>query len=680
MMTTAWIYLTTIALLLFQPASADEFQRLRIVYGSPSWNLNSLAIDSAFLFLRNKQTGQVIKVVLEETAPDSSRFVGDFSLQLQQAKDLSLYEAYIPPQDVRGSEEAVKKFNQLLSQQKVEKKPMAIRDLRGRNTLELFDTTDQAERAEKAYTQERLAANTKPNDKQKLMEDLEKGEQQRKVEKENAQREADRIRAEQIERQKIIGRKQQLEKLTEAQKNLQLEQAKKLAEMGMADYQSGRFSTAEEKFKKSVELDPNNTSFYYQYAVALYKNNKADQALVIFQIAKVDPGLENEKKYYMALCHYKLKEISSAEPLFDQVGKSEDKILAPSATFYRGSIFFEQEKFPEAKTSFEHVIDISEDPQLDRRAEEMIEQIIQAQQFKELQAKRWSVSASVGTMYDSNVLLAPDNQTSQGTTLQQGDTRYLLAGSVENRAIVKKDYEWVPKFSTYYLYSSKTAVSSADPFLLTLYFPLNIKSIFLNKSSQWQVGPGYEILYMDADSSGTRENILNSTYANGKQSLVVRNDWISSHELEVRQDKSLLTDSVGVNDYSAMKYSAKITEIIFLNPARSEMIMPTMSYAANIAKGDNRYYRRFDIGTSYVQPSKYLGSWISSLGFYQLHYSRAVPTRTDTNFSFSTGFSKPWLNLNWGLTATYSTNTSDSSSNQYSKYSVLGTVSWNNAF
>ena len=683
MTTIAWIYRLALPLLLLQQtarAQENQTQRVKIVYGSSSWNVNSAAVDSAFLFLRNKQSGQVIKVVLEETQPDSSSFIGDFSVQ---GKDLNQYEVFIPPQNIRSSDEAVKKFNQLLSQQQVEKKPTALRDGRARMSLEVFDTAEQAERAEKLYAQEKEASGKKkpkldPN--QQLMADVEKSDEQKKQEKESAQREADRIRAEQIEKQKIIARQQQMDKLTEAQRNLQLEQAKKLAELGMKDYQNGRFSSAEEKFRKSAELDPKNSSFHYQYAVSLYKNNKPDQALVMFQVSQVDVNLENEKKYYMALCHYRLKEVKSADPLFVEVANAGDKILSPSALFYRGYLLYEQEKFAEAKGSFEKVIDTSEDPQLDKRAEEMIEQIIQAQQFKELQSKRWNLGLGLGSMYDSNVLLAPDNQTSQGTALQQGDLRWLLTASLEHRAVVEKNWEWAPKFSTFYMYSTKTAVSSADPFLATLFLPVNFKTLFLNKHSQWQVGPGYETLFMDADSSGNRENILNSLYVSGKQMLVVRPDWISTHELEVRQDKSLLSSSTGDNDYDAMKYLARATETFFMNPARSEMIMPTLAYSANIAKGDNRYYRKFEFGTSYVQPSKWLGSWISTLGFYQLHYSRSNPTRTDTNLSFSTGFSKPWLNLNWGLTANYSSNTSDSASNHYSKYTILGIVSWNNAF
>lgn len=664
-------------------AYAQDYQRLKIVYGSPSWNTDSKRVDSAFLFLRNKQTGQVIKVVLEESDPDSSRFIGDFSLQMKQSKDLSQYEAYIPPQSMRSSEEAAKKFNLLLSQNQVEKKPIAIREKSNRISFEVFDTQDQATRAEKAYAQEKETAdqsNITARDSENETNGPEKTEFQLKSEKDAAEREANRIRIEQIEKQKIIGRQQQLQKLTEAQKNVQLEQAKKLADLAMKDYQSGRFSIAEVKFKKSAELDPNNSSFYYQYGVTLYKNNKADQALVVFGISKVDPALENEKKYYMALCHYKLKETSSAEPLFLEVSNSDDKILAPSARFYHGYLLFEQEKFDGAKNSFETVIDTSDDPQLAKRAEEMLEQILQAQQFKVQQSKRWNLTLALGSMYDSNVLLAQDNQTSQGTALKISDYRFLLAASIENRAVITKSYEWAPRFSTFYLYSLKSAAAIADPLVATLYLPLNWKSIFLDKNSQWQIGPGYETLFMDANASGQRENIMNSLYVNGKQNLFIRDNWISAHELEVRQDKSLLAGSENENNYDAMKYTLRVTESLMMNPARTELMIPTISYTANDAKGSNRYYTKFEIGSAYIRPVKYFGSWISSLTFYQLRYSKAQPTRMDSNMAIATGFNRPWIGANWGLTATYSSNTSDSEANQYSKFTVLGIVSWNNAF
>lgn len=677
MMTTAWISLLISGILFFQPqASAQSFQRLKIVYGSPSWNTQNKRADSAFIFLRNKQTGQVVKVVLEESDPDSSNFVGDFSLQLKDSKELSQYEAYIPPQNMRSSDEASQKFNQLLSKNQVEKKPIVIREKNGRVSFEVFDTKNQAERAEKLYTAEKETAE-KAKDKAVESETL---IVHMKQEKEAAEREANRLRLEQIEKQIILNRQQQVDKLNEAQRSARIEQAKKLADDAMKDYQAGRFSIAEEKFRKSAELDPHNSSFYYQYGVTLYKNNKADKALVVFSAAKVEPALESEKKFYTALCHYKLKELSAAEPLFLDLSKSEDSVIAPASHFYRGTILFEQEKFDDSKASFETVIDTSDDPQMAKRAEEMLEQIIQAQQFKALQSKRWSLNFTAGAMYDSNVLLAQDNQTSQGAALRIGDTRFLIAAAIENRAVVRKNWEWAPKFTTFYMYSIKSKAAVADPLVANIYLPINWKNLFLDKSSQWQIGPGYETLFMDANANGERENIMNSVYINGKQNMLIRPDWMSSHELEARQDTSLLADSTGDNDYSAMKYLGRITEIFFLNSNRSEMIMPTMAYTMNDAKGKNRYYTRFEIGSAYVRPVKWVGSWISSLTFYQLHYSKSTPTRTDTNVTLSTGFSKPWIGANWGMTATYSSNTSDNETYHYSKYTILGTVGWNNAF
>ncbi len=92
--------------------------QMSITYGSPSWNSDSAKIDSAYLVIRDRNSGRLIQINLEETEPDSSKFNGYFSLS-----DTITPEVYIPPSNIRG-EKSLKKLYQLIKDGKIPRKPL----------------------------------------------------------------------------------------------------------------------------------------------------------------------------------------------------------------------------------------------------------------------------------------------------------------------------------------------------------------------------------------------------------------------------------------------------------------------------------------------------------------------------------------------------------------------------
>ena len=60
------------------PLVIAKGETTEMTYASAPWNKNSTQVDSAFLFLRDQASGQVAKILLYETEPDSSLFSGTF--------------------------------------------------------------------------------------------------------------------------------------------------------------------------------------------------------------------------------------------------------------------------------------------------------------------------------------------------------------------------------------------------------------------------------------------------------------------------------------------------------------------------------------------------------------------------------------------------------------------------
>lgn len=684
----------------------SQNQGTKIVYGSSPWNIDSTKIDSAFLFMRDKSSGKVVKILLEESEPDSSIFEGHFQLQMKGGQAIDP-EVYIPPKDMRDTDKAISRFYQLLEQKRITGKPLIIKkDETGSTVYDVYDTKEQAHRAQVAYLDEQKARSEmskpapKPIASEKVLEsvNIEKSgasaqaqeaaaiaDQKALLDKlafDAAQREAERVRLEQIERQKAEERQRKTKELGARQRAEQKRIAEEYAQKALQHYQAGEFPLAEENFAKSVELDPENKQHYFRYGVSLYRNNKFNEALVVLKLTKDDPETSLEKKYYMGLIHMRLKELDPALGLMREVAAAKQPVMSPSASFYEGVILFTQEQYESAKASFETVLDTSKDPRLDEQAEEYIERITLMAQQARIRGKKFLFSGTTGVMYDSNVLLESEtNVTSQGDATDSADFRLLVAGDGEYRPVSTQSKDFGVKGTLYYLYSFKDEVSLADPFLINVSAPYTHKGTAMGRGYKLSIKPAYEIVHMDANDDGTRENILNSIILFADNTFVMRPTWFASYIVELRQDDSRTETTTAADNADAMKSTLKTTQTFIINKARKEIVSGTLGYTVNDAKGDAKYYSRIDLGTTYFRPfqwGKEKATWLAGLSVYTLDYSKATPKRKDVNTTFTTGFSKPvkdWMS--WGVIATYSSNASNSTTNDYSKYTVMTTATFN---
>lgn len=673
-----------------QPTRTEPMSRqMQILYGSPSWNTDSTRVDSAFLVLRDKTTGHMMQIQLEETEPDSAQFKGTFSLALSEGQKAAA-EVFIPPQDQRGSKDYSKTY-EAIQNGSLKRKPVIWKTgEKGQSIIEVYDTLDQAEAAMKAYQEQlKLAAEMKkkalikPIPNQSALaaaHQARHNEQLAKLAMEAARREGERVRLEQIERQKAAERERQSKALSEAQKKQREDQAGQLAHEADELYNNGDYKGAEQKFHQAVELDPANTSYYFKYGVALYRVQNFNEAIVILKLAKVDPKTEIERKYYIGLAQYRLGELEAATKVFSQVAASQDPVMAPSALFYNGVIYFTQEKYEASKKAFETVIDISKDAKLDDQAELYIDRIAQALTFQKMRAHRWNVTGIVGVMYDSNVLYAPDNSADQGAATNFADGRILSVGDLSYRPIFNEHHELQFEGNASLTNSFKNEASKADPWIYNVSLPYSYKGQLFGKGYRLTARPAYEVLYMAIDTN-TKALSLSSSVMTLDNTFVMRNDWFSTYTLEYRRDDMQTADSVGLNDYDANKYALRTVQSLFLDKAKKEAILGNVGYVINSAKGQNKIYNRIEFGAMYVRPMTWNAAWNLGLNVYTLDYSKAEQTRNDLNVTLTAGLSKPirqWVT--WGVVANYTKNNSNIAEYAYSKYTVMTTATFTTDF
>lgn len=672
--------------------SSLEIQRaMSVTYGSPAWNLDSKKIDSAFLVIKDKTSGKLLQIQLEESEPDSSNFTGQFSVSLKEGQGLKP-EVYIPPQELREKDPNNRSLYEMIRSGKLARKPVVWKkNERGQTMLDVYDTREQAESALKAFqAEENLKADAKkksllkaiPNEASLAAAQLAaRNAELQRLALEAAKREADRVRLEQIERQKMLEREKAAKALSERQRAERKARAEKLAAEAMELYKQGKYSEAEPKFRESSELDPENKTYNFYYGVTLYRNDKPNEALVMLKLSTVDEKTDIERRYYMGLIHYRLKELDPSLENFTFVASKKDPVMSPSAEFYRGVILFSQENYDPAKKSFETVIDTSSDPRLDDQAEQYLDRIASALAIKKLRENRFTFTGTLGGNYDSNVLLSPDNTSDQGGQTKVSDFRILTIADLEYRAIYTERHEFGAKVDANLTNSLKNEAAIADPWIYNLSLPYAYKGVIGSKGVKFGLKPALELLYMDPYETGTKKEILQSYYVDLDTTLVMSPKWFSLYTLEYRHDDSKGVDSegnetnTGENNADALKYSLRTSQMFFFDNAKKEGMIFNLGYIINNATGDEKKYTRIEGGFMYLKPWIWSATWNAGLSLYRLSYGSASETRNDFNWTLNTGFSKPikeWLT--WGVAATYTDNGSNISTDDYSKYVVMSTL------
>lgn len=647
----------------------DTSRALQITYQNSNWNKNSTQIDSGTLILRDKSSGQIVKLELQENAPDSAIFVGIYIINWANIEGL-MPEIY-SSQDLTAKKGQTLNIKTLIESGDVTRKPYIVtKDERGLQNIDVFETKNEAERALTKYTEL-----NKPHKEQPVptaataVLEAEKlasiAAEKLKLENEARRREAERRQLEEAEKLKTEEKLKEQQALNAAEKEKRQKEAKAFAEAAMDAYRVSQFKQAEEYFQKSIDLDPENKSYYYQFGVTLYRNDKFNKSLVYLKLAQGQSFDPVEKDFYLGLNHYKLKEYSPALKAFQKVEATKHDPLGPSASFYIGLVHFSDLKYEEAKIDFQRVLDTSNDPKLDERAEDYMEQIDRLLFFAKNKTKQFIVTLNAGPQYDSNILLVSDATSASGAgASSEGSPQFNTGASLHYRPIYEKSYEFGAKAKTSYLYTTDTTLDDYDTWSMNGSLPFVYKGLIFGKGLKAELIPAVERLYIGQDAGGAPQESLNSTLVDSLNTIVVDENWFTSVNIKYRGDTFSTTPTA-----NATKLTFGLSNTLFLNKTKSKAGIFDLAYTTNNAVSDTSKYSKVDLGVIYLTPWIWDIQVIGGLALYMQSYSLQDPARSDTNMTASITLARPiteWLKAMWNTA--YISNSSNITTNTYKKY------------
>lgn len=654
-------------------AQVDTSKIIEVKYAVSKWNKDSTSIDSGSVILKDSNTGKVLQFQIEETAPDSGIFSGNYSVNWGGEGDV-VPEVFILPNNQEITPKELVEIKSQIDKGTIKRKPIVVRkDETGTQVLEVFDTKEQATEALRVLREARqvktsTAQLTTSKAARALFDskDLKKfAAEQEKLAVEIEKKRLDRLRDEEAEKQKIEMLRRQQQELAETERKLRMKQAIDFAESALDMYRVGKYEESETMFRKSFELDPNNLSYYFQYGITLYRNKKYNEAIVALDLAKGKGVVESERLYYLALSYYKSQEYDQAAVKFDLVKATKDKKLAPISIFYKGLIKIDQKRYEEAKVDFQEVLDTSEDPQLDDRAEAKMDEIDRILEFVKNKEKKFIFSATLGAQYDSNVTLISDSNLDSGTATNVGSGRMLSGVGLMYRPVFDKKKEWGLKLRSDYIYTLDNALAETDPLVFTVSAPYTIKGKSFKKPAKIEIKPGYEFIYIGQDDSGSPEKYLTGYLLEFSDAMVMRKNWYMTPSLKTRYDKSASSA-----DQDAFRWNLYLSNVNFLDSESKKGIITEIGYGMAHAKGDSYKSSRIDLSALYTAPLSFMDfTFAGGLYYYNLNYTE-IGTK-NSNYNFVANIGKPvleWLDL--AFVTSYMINASNSDASDYKKFTV----------
>lgn len=659
----------------------NSSQRIFLEYTSKSWNKNPNSVDRGALILRDGISKKLARIELFETDMDSEVFRGQYLVDWGD-KEISP-EIYLPPRGTGTNSEQLIQIQTNIENGSLLRKPFFIRSSsRISQIVTIFDTKEQALKAYENYL--KVLADKNAVDPTNLQDQTEMSRRSSLDDNLGSKKILDDQQltiqeAEIIKRQRLQEQQAQLDATVKAQRAAR---AEVLAKEGLQLYTEKKYPEAERKFEQATTLDPSNDSFYYQYAIVLMQNDKNLKSISLFNLATGPNVNPTEKSYYLGLNYLKLQESEKAYKNFLDVKNSADKTLGPAGAFYLGIIEFQKEEYSKARAEFEYVLDNSSDANMDKQAENYIEQIANAMAFKEEQKKKFFATLNFGLMYDSNILSTQSSLAGSGFPTDLAGYRWTYGGNLTYRPIYEYTKEMSVILSASDMYSTNNSFTAekrfqnTDPLILGLNVPYKIKGKAFEKGYQGSFAPGYETILMNADAVGQRETIVNSTFLKTDHTFIMSDTWFSTYLAEIRQDASKLA-ATGDDDASAMKYTLGTTQTRFQDDKKTKILVGDFSLSSNQAKGANNRYFRYDLGLAYLTPWVWSTMFTGKISYFEANYNQHTIGRIDRSTGLILGLSRPIMKgLTGSVTGIYTLNNSTLPSSDYKKYIIMSNLSW----
>lgn len=605
------------------------------------------------LFTYAPPSGETQQINLFVRSQDWNKYVNQFSPEaIESAK-----QKFAEKEALRNEKEAQKAAALAAKDQK---KAAELAAKAEKKALEEKRKADELARLEQARLAEEAARMTA----------IELAKKQEEVRRKEQEQEQARIKMEQdlaIQREEKI---RQQQALSAREKQKIRDRAESLAQQAMNAYKVQNYVQAENLFQQATEVDSSNDKFYYQYGVTLYKNGKYNKSLATLSMAEGADVNKNEQAYYIALNQMKLKEYDKALKGFKEIRGENDPELSPVASFFAGNIEYQNQQYSDARTSFEYVVDNSKDPQLDREAENMLEEIDKLENFLSSPKEKFRYNFTAGAIYDQNIL----NISSSNASTDVGGFRVNYGASLTYHLYkgYRSELSGTASFSDYYSLNTKmqpdATLQAADPMELFFSLPYKMQFDAAKKNYNLDITPGYKNLIMNPDAT-TRRNILTTTSIGSNLSTAMTGTWLTAYKFEYASDVSQLSPASTDDNSSATKYTLGTTQTYLLDPKGSESIAGDLLFLQNQATGKNNRYLKTALGVTYAFPFIQESSGSFKFDYSSQNYSEASTARVDNILTLTLSNTKDLTkSLNMNLSLQYTNSASDLDVSKYNKF------------
>ena len=675
-----------------QRATIKNSRPLSVFYEKISWNQNATEIEKGFLYLRDRDTGELIELTLSETEPNSGIFNMDFPIGALKTKTIAA-EVYSAPQSMLKGKNRKSLMKDLIKDGSVKRKPFLLRVLRKKG--QIVDIFDNKEAALASYNKYREQMGLSPEG-QESVSIIEVANKEKPVKKKvidtstlqsmflanendlaatNAKNKELRDVMRKIEEKRRKQVKDNAKSWGSSKKKKNANKANNIIKKAVNELKAAQFKQSMENFFKASDLIPDSEDTYEQYGISLHRDKKYNQSIVILELSKPSANRINEKNFYLGLNHFQLKDYPEAVKYFDMVLKTGDKTFGPTAAFYKGSALIEMGEYEKSKVAFQYVLDNSNNPEMDKRAEKYIEYSLDRKRLEEKRANWFFIDGVLGLIYDSNIVLANDQARDQGTVTNENGWRTLLQVAPRVRPYYSDSDEISVAADITYLksfdegFGSNPTAETADPLLYAVKVPWTHRGTLDGKGYFFDLIPSFETIIMDLDGTGSA-TITDSIKLAFNNTLVVNKNWIAKGDWFFSSNDSNILGDERSADSSAG--GLKLSSIFILNKDLEQYLIPDFGYQINDAKGSTFAFNRIDLGVTYTQAVFGDFTWNNRFAYFLANYES---NRVDNNYTFTSGLStRLSAHWNWGFMGSYILN--DSTTNAFDKYNFVTTFSF----
>lgn len=440
--------------------------------------------------------------------------------------------------------------------------------------------------------------------------------------------------------------------------------AQKKAEDGKALLEERKFVEAEKTLREAVALNAVDSTLYYKLGVSLFYQKKYSDALSEFKKSTYSQDLKDNGTYYQALCLYQLKEYNDAEGLFGQVMTGKEERLKPTTSFYRGIIAYKNEKFKNAKSHFEYVVESKTSDDLKFNSHKYLEYIERKLEYQRRLGKWFSANATVGLFqYDTNIVSLPSdtisNQAGVGFSWALGGGFYPLRNK---RMELAMKYDWNV---TYHPESSFVAY---DLWMHTVTVPYSLNFKIKKHPVKLSFTPGYAMMMNDTSKFPPRNRLMQSITFNTSATALLSRDDVVIANLNYKNDKSFQVSSA-IDDSGGNGIILGGTYVHFLNVDKTKNWLAGSMMDIIVAKGDNYHQFKFTGFGGITWPIYWDISGTGKFTFFVNKYTKHASNRMDEQMKFDISFKRMIIPRVMAMQSfSYTQNFSNISTSKYGKF------------